>query len=194
MGLPLKVSPNFVDGQLVRFPDLNSIAYNLDGMSQILLGKPLSLAPSGKPIAKVSVTANQPVASGAPGTSQILNWDSAPADGDGMFDPSNPSFLTIRTAGWYRILLRLRWASGSASERVADVLVNGTADPLNMTATCTTTMGGSGVVDQQCFAYEHLAAGAALYASVFQNSGGSLNLLPNGSYGTCMTVAYADPY
>jgi hypothetical protein len=102
--------------------------------------------------------------------------------------------VQVRTPGWYWILLQVQWASAAASVRVCQIGVNGTADPLNVASSVNTVMGSSGAVTLQCLAYEHLNTGAAVYGMCLQNSGGNVNLLANGIWGTCMTVAWADPF
>jgi hypothetical protein len=193
---PLTWLPTFYDSTIVQFPQLNRLSYDSDALARITLGRPLVSGASTKPLCKVNLNANQSVANNATaGAAEVIDWDQAVVDTDGMFTTAGgASFVQVQTPGWYWIVLQIQWASGSGPARVCQVAVNGTADPLNVTASVNTLMGSSGPVTQQCVAYEHLNAGAAVYGMSFQNSGGSLNMLANGSHGTCMSVIWADPF
>lgn len=191
----LLVPPSFVDGSIVTFDDLNNLTVSTDALAQIVLGRPLTSSASSKPVCKVNLAANRSVGNNqAAGSAEVITWDHVVRDSDGIFDPTFPNYLTIQTPGWYWIFLQVQWASGAATARVAQLSVNGTSDPLNVTSSVNTVMGASGVVTQQCISYEHLDAGASVYGMSFQNSGGALNMLANSRWGTSMSVAYADPF
>lgn len=196
MTTPLLYTPTFYDASLVKFTDLNTLSYDIDALSRITLGRPVDSGASSKPLCKVNLNANQSVSNNATaGAAEVIDWAQAVYDSDGMFGGSGATdFVQIQTPGWYWILLQVQWASGSGPARVCQIAVNGTADPLNVASSVNTLMGSSGVVTQQAFAYEHLNTGAAVYGMSFQNSGGSLNMLANGNWGTYMTVAWADPF
>lgn len=196
MALPLLSVPTFADASIVRFPDLNTLSYDIDALAQMTIGRPLASGASTKPLCKVNLNANQSVANNATaGASEVIDWGRAVVDTDGMWSVNGATdFVQVQTPGWYWILLQVQWASGAAAARVCQIAVNGTADPLNVTSSVNTLMGASGAVTQQCFAYEHLNTGAAVYGMSFQNSGSSLNMLANGNWGTYMTVAWADPF
>jgi hypothetical protein len=190
-------NPTFVDGTLVGQADLNRLSFNLDALSQNLLGKPASAGYSTKPICKVNLTSNFSVPTGAGGTNQIVTWNNVVFDNDGMWPGSPADHMVIQTPGWYRIMAQAWWASAAASERVVQILINGIADPLNVVATTTQNLGSTSAYHHQVVAYEHLQAGASLYVGVFQNSGASLNLTTNnsvGSWGTWWTCAWHAPY
>ena len=193
--LPLLYTPTFYDTQIVTLSDLNTLTYDTDVLARIALGRPLASGASSKPLCKVGLTGSQSVANDATaGTAEVIEWDRAVVDTDGMWSTGTADFVQVQTPGWYWIWLQVQWASASASGRVTQIAVNGTADPLNVTASTNTVMGSTGVLTQQCWAYEHLNVGAAVYGMSFQNSGGALNMLANGNWGTCLTVAWADPF
>jgi hypothetical protein len=196
---PLLYTPTFFDTQIVRFSDLNALSYDIDALSQITLGRPLASGASTKPLCKVNLTANKSVANnataGASGAAEVIAWDHALFDTDGMFTTAGgPTYVQIQTPGWYWICLQVQWASGAGPARVTQIAVNGTADPLNVVSSANTLMGSSGVMTQQAIAYEHLNTGAAVYGMSFQNSGSALNMLANGNWGTYMSVVWADPF
>jgi hypothetical protein len=196
---PLLTTPTFVDRSIMRFSDLNALSYDTDALAQMTLGRALASGASTKPLCKVNLQTNQSVlnnaTAGATGAAEVIDWDRALFDTDNMFNVNGATnFVQIQTPGWYWICLQVKWASGSGPARVTQIAINGTADPLNVTSSVNTLMGSSGVMTQQCFAYEHLNTGAAIYGMSFQNSGSTLNMLANGNWGTYMSVVWADPF
>ena len=187
--------PTFLNGNIVQFDALNAIGYNTDALAQITLGRTVASGASTKPLCKVNLSGSRSVLNNATDVgSEVVGWDQVLRDTDGIWNAATPTYLTIRTPGWYWIYLQVQWDSGAAASRVCQIAVNGAADPLNVVASVKTVMGAAGSVSQQCVAYEHLSAGAAVYGMVIQNSGSSLNMLANSQWGTYMSVAWADPF
>jgi hypothetical protein len=190
----LITTPTFVDGALVRQPTLNVLPYDIDALAQINLGHTADSAPASKPLTKLTLSAAQNIATGVAGTCTIVTWGTELYDTDNLWTSAAPDHITIRTAGWYRIIAQAVWASGVSSERVVQVLVGGTADPLNVAASSNLLTAASFGIHQQVVAYEHLQAGSTVYIGVYQDSGSTLALQTNGVWGTYVTAAYAAPY
>jgi hypothetical protein len=191
----LTALPLFTAGQLIHQHQLNTLSDDLDQLCRITQGKPAASGVAGKPLVKVILSGSQNVVSGADNTTMIAVWGAEVADTDGMWTPgAGADHLTINTAGWYRIVAQAQWSSGAASERVVQILVNGVADPLNVTSSSNELPATTGTHRHQVVAYEHLAAGATVYCGIWQNSGSTLQLLTNGTWGTYMTAAWAAPY
>jgi hypothetical protein len=186
----------FLDGQLVHQWELNAMGWDVDALTQITQGAPVSKAPAGKPVAKIILSGSTSVPSGTGGTTQIISWGSAVKDTDGMFDPVTNNRLVVRTPGWYRLYASAMWDSaGTAnSERVLQILVNGTSDPENVAASDNAVVAGAGEFWQQCVAHEPLQVGASIYVGVFQDTGSGLQLVKNGLQGTWLVATWDAPY
>lgn len=186
---------DFLAGNLVQQYQLNRISYDVDALCQIMAGKPAATGIGAKPVCKVLLSGSITVASGAGGTTQIVSWGQALYDTDGMFDAASNDHLTVKTPGWYRIFAGASWASAAAaSERVVQILVNGTGDPTNVTSSDNTVLAAAQAYRHQCVAYEHLEAGAAIYCGVWQDTGAGLSLRQSGNYGTWLTAVWDAPY
>ena len=194
----LTAVPAFTAGQLIHQCQLNTLSDDLDQLCQIVQGKPAASGVASKPLVKVILAGSFNVPSGPDGTSRIAQWGSAVADTDGMFPGAGTDHLTINTPGWYRIVAQAQWSSGASGERVVEVLVNGVADPLNVTSSSNSLPASTGTHRHQVVSYEHLAAGATVYCGVWQNSGSQLQLLTNNpsgaSWGTYMTAVWDATY
>lgn len=189
-------SLTIADGQLVHQEHLGRLNWNIDALCQLTTGKPSASGVAVKPLCRVQLVNNQSVIDGVPAGTQIVTWDMASADTDNMWNALGPATVIVRTAGWYRVRAQAAWASGSASERVVQIMLNGTVDPINVTSTRSVnpTSAGAIALTHQVTGVERLQAGAAVYCGVFQHTGSPLNLLANGGRGTWMTLAWEAPY
>lgn len=107
-----------------------------------------------------------------------VDWDTERHDTNSMHSTStNPSRITIQKGGQYFIELSILFAAESApnSIKLARIVLNGS----NILATQVSRSVGGGAVTHgiSCCAMPYLQAGDYIEASVFQNTGASLNLL-----------------
>ncbi|MFC0438749.1 hypothetical protein [Kutzneria buriramensis] len=182
---------SFVDGNIPHQGDLNNYGTNIDALCQLTTGKTAASGVSSKPLVKVALNANQSIAGN---TLTIPSWNAASANTDNMWVVSNPTFLTVRTAGWYAILLQTSWASGTLTERNLGIMINGTTENTNSVAKNDYFGSPADNIYLQVTAYEHLAVGATIYGYVYQTSGGSLNLLSAAPAGTYLSARWDAPY
>lgn len=106
-----------------------------------------------------------------------MTWDLAGVNNDAMWAAGTANHLIVKTAGVYIAWSQVHLAAGGGSLRGAHILLNGTAigntvgvgtrDPLNFGD------GNQFVAETPPMS---LAVNATVYLSVFQNSGGALNL------------------
>jgi len=122
---------------------------------------------------KVTKSADQTIPNS---TSTIITWDQEDYDTDGMHDNvTNPSRITIKTAGKYSIMAQFEWASNSTGKRIIDIVknsvVSGKANYL-----------ASGNSQHTISFVDAFAVDDILEVRVFQDSGGNLDFLNNITY------------
>lgn len=122
----------------------------------------------------------------ANGTVTVLNFDAENWDTDGMHDNStNNSRITAKTAGKYAVMMNAVFAGNDTGGRQILLRLNGT------TALGSVLMANNGLGEDQnmyLFATD-LAVNDYLEMQVWQNSGGNLNVGPQGTF---FTVAKVD--
>ena len=109
-------------------------------------------------------------------TDTIVTFSSSEFDNDTMWNVSNPTRLTITTAGIYIVSYTLSWASNSTGERIGWVQKNGTS--VNRWANLRAA-GFAAEAWQTGSALISCVAGDYLQLGCYQSSGGALNLEVN---------------
>jgi hypothetical protein len=109
-------------------------------------------------------------------TNTVLDWDSEVFDFGGLHDLStNPSRITIETAGKYLVGAYLQFVANATGVRVVSILLNGSTISGDQRVTA-----GAGVTTNITpVALLDLAVGDYVEVLVFQNSGVSLNVTGN---------------
>jgi hypothetical protein len=180
---------SFVDGTIPHQGDLNNYGTNIDTLCQLTTGKTAASGVSSKPMCKVAINANLGIATNVDAVTifNVANYNT-----DNMWVASQPTQVTIQTAGKYRVVVQGDWAANATNTRSVKILVNGTTNS-NAVASC--EVGAAPINDTiiQAVACESLAIGATVYMGVNQNSGGSLNL-GTSLGGTFMIVEWVAPY
>lgn len=112
---------------------------------------------------------SQSLANGAP---TAITWDAEREDVPGWHSTStNPSRLTVTSAGWYRVGVALVWSANSTGQRYVGLRLNGT---INLASMRYQAMGESGVV----VPWEgRLAANDYIEVIGYQTSGDVLNVV-----------------
>jgi hypothetical protein len=181
---------SFVDGTFPHQADLNNYGSNIDALCQLTTGKTAASGVSSKPLCRVSLNANQSIPDS---TITVVSWNAAGANTDNMWVASQPTQLTVQTAGWYAILLQDSWTGATQSNRSCGIMINGTSEATNGVAKNWFAGSLNGPWYHQVVAYEHLAAGATIYGYVYQVSGGALNLVTSVP-GTYLSARWDAPY
>ena len=183
MTSPTPAIPTFTDGTVPVAANLNAVGSNLTNLySYTLAGFRVR-----KPLCSVSVNAVHAIPTG---TDTQVQWDAADVNNDNIWIISNGNFgdiLQINTAGTYRLGLQLQHDGAATSSMAVRILVNGTSSSANAVA-----VAGANADSLSCSATVALASGAAVYAFITQNTGGSVNL--KTTRGGCrMTAEWLSP-
>lgn len=175
--------PTFTDGSITTAANLNAIATGISNLGTLLTG----IAATRLYIPTVAATINAPQAMPT-ALDTLVDLTNATINNDYDYVTSR-SEPTIQTAGIYVAYAQVNWDGNTAGVRAAHILLNGTAISNSVAASTTNpvTTAGVGTCTVLMTPPMSLAAGAILYLSVFQNSGGNLNLILNES-GTYLTV------
>lgn len=186
----------FTDGTMVHQGDLNNLSTNINTLCQQTTGKTAAQGASSKPITQVDLNATQSIPDA---TTTVISWNLASTTvTDTLWVASNPTFLTIISAGWYAMELQVCWAAATLTNRVLGVMINGTTPSANsISENNFINPATSGLFKHRATAYAHLAAGATIYAYTFQQSGGgAINIVPTSSSypGTFLSVRWDAPY
>jgi hypothetical protein len=193
MAVAMMAPTNFTDGVLVRQADLNNLSTNLDALCQITTGKTAASGVASKPLCKLQRNAPQLISSVV---NTLVQWDTEIVDTDNMWVPSVPDHMTVQTPGWYDIKFQYHIDAGgnAPTERVAEIFVNGTSTS-NTAGSMDSVMSRVQGTRIQCVATEHLAAGATIYANLYQDSGVPLNIASSTTTWRVFLVAeWTAPY
>lgn len=170
--------PTFTDGTLVHQASLNSLSTGINNLSSYLLG---AVPPrTYLPYAALHQSAAQSIPTNA---DTLLNFDTADVNNDNMWVSSANNQLTVQTAGTYAVFAQASFVGNATSDRYLFILMNGTSTSTN--AVAEDHQAGLNAGDGNllhCSAFlPSLAAGATLYLSVWQGSGGALNTVAGRS-------------
>jgi hypothetical protein len=176
--------PTFVDATIVHQWQLNRLASGISNLSLLLNG----VAPPRTYIPAVSanINASQSIPNAADTT---VVWNTTGINNDAMWASALGSQLTLQTGGVYIARAQTHFAINATGTRACHIMLNGTNIIANSVAV--TAVNAVGVSADTLFTAMtppmRLAPGATLYLSVFQNSGGALNLITTLS-GTSLSL------
>ena len=166
--------PTFATGAIVHQAQLNLLSAGVNNLSLILAGVPATR--TYVPAAAANINASQSIPNAADTT---VTWNTTSINNDSMWSSGAADHLLIQTAGVYVALARTHFTSNATGTRAAHILLNGTNIIANSVAV--TAVNAVGVSADTIFTAMtppmRLSVGAALYLSVYQNSGAGLNLL-----------------
>jgi hypothetical protein len=177
--------PTFTDGTIPTAANLNTIATGINNLGVLLTG----VAATRQIIPTSSAYINQ-THSIPTGADTLVNFDTTSINEDNLWVPS-VGHPAVNTAGIYVCWVQINWDYNATGIRACHVMLNGTSIGTNSVAAGSgnpaNVVGNIGTAFLCITPPMSLAAGANLYVSVFQNSGGPLNLIPNES-GTSISL------
>lgn len=123
------------------------------------------------PLAAVHIATNQTISSG--GSGSAIQWDTETADTDSLHDNgTNPERITATKAGWYLVVVQVRWSANSTGRRRLNLRKNGAGGIF----VSDNAVGGSDLTYQRIAWLFDLAASDYVDCVAYQNSGGNLNV------------------
>lgn len=186
MGVPSPTIPTFTDGSLLHATALNALASNLTNLYNYNQG--------GFSTQRPCVIAVQTTGQSIPNSSDTLvNFNSAPVNTNNMWVASQPTQITIQTAGIYYLFGAIHYPLlGSptlATDATAELRLNGTG-PGNavMGADLPYVSNGAGTIPQTSY-LANLASGAVLYLNAWHTAGASETLIAS-PYGSTLAAIF----
>lgn len=164
--------PTFTDGVVVHQASLNALSTGINSLNSLLTG---AVAPRAViPTCSAFITGAKAVANT---TDTVVTFDSTVVNNDSNFVAS-VSPLTVNTAGNYIAVALAHFATNATGIRALHILLNGTSATSNSIAAnnCPAINVGEGNALACTSLPWTMAVGATVYMSVWQSSGGSLNL------------------
>lgn len=176
--------PTFTTGAIVHQYQLNLLAAGITNLSLLLNGVPPTR--SYIPAVAVNLTGSQSIPNN---TDTTVTWAAAGVNNDTMWASGAADHLLIQTGGVYVAVARPHFASNPTGTRACHIMLNGTSIIANSVAVAASNAVGvsADTIFTAMTPPMRLAPGATLYLSVFQNSGGALNLLTSLS-GTMLSA------
>jgi len=174
---PTPAIPTFASDVMVTALTLNAVGSNLTNLYNYTMGGFRTL----KPLCVLRVAGTVSIPSS---TDRVIAWDTADVNYDSMWSSGSPTFMTVNTAGVYRLSVQPAHANsaGGIWQLAGYVLINGTAVATNAVAGFNID-GYMGT----CSALVGLSVGNTIYGSIFQATGLSQNLRTTD--GGCRMVA-----
>lgn len=165
--------PTFTDGAIVHQGQLNLLAAGITNLSLLLNGVP----PTRAYIPAVSVKTTTPHTIPNNADTTVTTWDGSSINNDAMWS-SGLTALTLQTGGVYIAWAQTHFTANAVGIRAVHVMLNGTSIIANSVAVATVNNlnAGGGNAFTAMSMPMRLAPGATLYLSVYQNSGGGLNI------------------
>lgn len=141
-----------------------------------------SLTNTLAPAVSVKRTSAQTIATNS---NVLVVWQTTTNDPDGMWDPGEPSRLTIITPGAWLFASQVHWSGAAPTGGVRGTkILNGTDSATDRLSTSPSAGGGGEGPTIQLLAADRFDAGGAVYLEVFQSSGGNTTIdhLLGGTY------------
>lgn len=172
--------PTFTDGVVVHAAALTALATGVNSINTLLTG---AVAPRlYVPTATAMITSNKSISNNS---DTVVTFDAAGVNNDAMWVASVNHF-TIKTAGVYWVWAQTHFTAHATGYRACHIMLNGTSPTSNSVAAgARNPLNANDGNFFTCVTPPlQLAVNALLYFSVFQTSGGSLNLdtTDSGSY------------
>lgn len=167
--------PIFTDGQIVHQGDLNALSTGINNLATYMLGA--TLPRSYVPMIKLQRAAAQTIPTG---TDTLVSWDTVVGpNNDTMWVASQPTTVSIKTAGSYVVLAQGSLATNTTGSRYMQILLNGTDSTTNAVAMDNQAGAnwGDGNMMRAAVLLPGLSAGSTIYLNLWQNSGGNLSTL-----------------
>jgi hypothetical protein len=123
---------------------------------------------------------------------RTVPFDTEESDTAGLHDPAAPTRLTAPIGGRYLATASVTWQASAGGGRRTFVRLGHAGDPSagELVAGVAEPPEPDGTSSQAVAAIVDLAAGDFVELGVFQNSGASLNLIPNGTHIPALTLTW----
>lgn len=190
MPAPTPAIPSFVDGSVVHQADLNALASNLTNLFNENQG-------GFRTQRDCVITTRTTLQTINNSTDTLISFSSASVNTNNMWTASQPTQITIQTAGIYWIFGQVRWpviaGSTQAMGMSGSILVNGTSYLANGVAAqlCAPVNAGSGI-SAVVGCLVNLAVGAVVYLNAWQNTGAAVTTNTDGG-GTFLGAIFLTP-
>lgn len=134
-----------------------------------------NLTNDGRPLVAVRRTTTFSLANA---TDSVVTWQVADTDPDGMWDPGDPTRLTIITPGLWFFISQERFPAHGTGLRAGKHMLNGTSVSTNSIAAGSGAgiSAGEGNSLQISGKPREFVAGDALFLNIFQSSGASMTI------------------
>lgn len=189
MGIPSPAIPSFTDGSLLHATSLNALASNLTNLYAYNQGG----FSTQRPAVIATQTTGQAIANS---TDTLVNFNSAPVNTNNMWVASQPTQITIQTAGIYFLFATVHYPTLASptlgTVTTTNLWLNGTS-PSNTVAACEVpymTVGGG--PSPQVAYLANLAAGAVLYVDAWHTAGSTQTLIVS-PYGSVLGAIFLTP-
>ena len=113
-----------------------------------------------------------------------ITWDSEIKDTNSMFDAGSPTIVTIKTTGFYMIILQTSFAANATGQRRAAIVLSGsTVAPLEQT-----DASAAGITSHNAVIAHDMTLNDTVTFQAFQDSGGARNLSANSTYAMVVQI------
>lgn len=165
--------PTFADSVMVNAAVLNTVSTGINALASLRTG---AVQPRAYvPICVASLTSTRSIPNNS---DTLVTLQTAGINNDGMWS-SGVAQLTIKTAGTYLAWAQTTFDANTSGVRASHILLNGTSVSANAVAGASDNALTVAASINQIMCRTPplaLAVNATLYLSVYQNSGGSLNV------------------
>lgn len=190
MATPTPAIPTFSDGSVLSASQLNALGSNLTNLYNYNQGG----FNTQRPAVIAQQTTGQAINNQ---TDTLVSFNSTTVNTNNMWVASNPTYLTIQTAGIYWLFSQTRWPTiGSPTLNTvcaSNIMANGTNVQTNTIASNLLPFVSNGAgCGNQCGIIANLTAGTNIYLDVWQSSGATQTLATNFG-GTFLGAIFLTP-
>ena len=167
---------------------LNEYATEIERMATGLFG---NLTNTARPLTIVRRTSNLTIATNL---AVIIAWQTASLDSAQlpMWDPANPTILTVRTPGQYLLMGNVRWDGGTTGIKVSALLKNATNDLGSVGSNAIPGLTSGEAAPTPTIGVEPLVAGDLIRLDCYQTSGANRTLVTDKG-GTRLAALWLGP-
>ena len=116
-----------------------------------------------------------------------ISWDSVIKDTGNFFDAGNPTYVTIPATGWYQTTLHITFDTNGTNLR--ETLLEKSPTPTHDNIAFDSRLAVTGAsTNVELSRLEYFLKDERVYSTVWQNSGGALDVNVNGPRGSATTL------
>jgi hypothetical protein len=180
---PTPPIPTFTDGLVVHANQLNALGSNLTNLYNYTLA---GFNTSG-PLCIAYQNTGQAMATGA---ATAVSFNATVLNRGNMWVASQPTQLTIQTAGTYILWSQTQWDVNSTGYRQTYLTLNGTSFSNVLATNPVASVGG---MTTSAFTVYPLTVGATIFSLGFQNCGSSLNTTTGALLNSSIAAVWIAP-